>query len=554
MVGLFSTKDLHKLDLESVLDVIPTFLREMADDYSEGWGGGKMSAAAYDTAWVSMVRNPNDSELLAFEDSFNWLLTNQSEDGSWGYPPQTLLPTLAGLLALLKSPKKAEFSLHVARARTYLSGALSRWSVDKHESVGFEVLVPRLLLELGSLGVVFNFPEQRKLLDLYNEKLNIAAPKLIYSGQSNLIHSLEAFGCSVDFKRLKTLQISNGSYGNSPAATAAALIYGSEWNTDAANWLVHLSRRSSDAGEPGAMPNAHPIDVFESSWVLYNLIGSGVNLKDKAVISVLQKLQVWLQQSITPQGASISRLRGMPPDSDDTAMLLTAYNLLANEIGMKEIPVDCLQSFERNSYFACFELERGTSLSANAHVLTALLSSSIHSQWIVKNKSIDKIIDYIYSSRNSLGYWEDKWHMSPFYATARATMALMKCPYPYSLQGLKTTGEWILSTQSTIDGGWGNSNERCSTLEETAYALQTLNAVKEGAMREGFQSSTLERIYHQSVAKGVTYLLRHFNELACAKQTHDNPRLPYLWRGKELYMPWRVVCSAVFAAISQSVK
>lgn len=87
-----------------IQDMILALLQEMVDDYDEKWGGGKMSAAAYDVAWVAMVRNPHNPQQLAFPDSFNWLLRHQSTDGSWGYPPQTIVPTLAGLLALLKAP------------------------------------------------------------------------------------------------------------------------------------------------------------------------------------------------------------------------------------------------------------------------------------------------------------------------------------------------------------------------------------------------------------------------------------------------------------------
>lgn len=188
-------------------------LEEVVTDLDEKWGSGEMTAAAYDTAWVAMVRDPHNPNQLAFPQSFDWLLKHQATDGSWsGSFPHTLLPTLAALLSLLKAPQKTEQTCYAALlAADYLRSALTQWSVKNHESVGFEVLAPRLLAELEKLGVVFEFPDQAELLQLYAQKLMIAEPELIYSGQSNLIHSLEAFGSSLDFQRLKPQQATNGA-------------------------------------------------------------------------------------------------------------------------------------------------------------------------------------------------------------------------------------------------------------------------------------------------------------------------------------------------------
>ncbi|MGH8000130.1 MAG: hypothetical protein ACREPR_12025, partial [Brasilonema sp.] len=404
--------------LALVRDMVLALLEEMVADYDEKWGGGKMSAAAYDTAWVAMVRQPHNPEQLAFPDSFHWLLRHQSKDGSWGYPPQTIVPTLAGLLALLKAPQQTELTHYAAkRAETHLRTALRQWLIANYESVAFEILVPKHLEELENLGVVFEFPDKAELLKIYHRKLSIASPELIYSGKSGLIHSLEAFAPSIDFQRLKPLQAANGSYGISPAATAAVLIHSPEWDTASADWLTHLSNQARRTGDPGAMPNAYPIDVFEGSWVLYNLLHAGFAFTDKALISVLQKLQVWLQKSLNSQGASSTRIVGLPRDGDDTGMVIAALNLLAKQTGMKTVGLDCLQNFERDTHFCCFQMERHISLSVNAHVLTGLLSVPNPPDWVVKNNSINKVVDYLYSTRNSDGYWSqpDTWHISPYY-------------------------------------------------------------------------------------------------------------------------------------------
>jgi halimadienyl-diphosphate synthase len=56
----------------------------------------------------------------------------------------------------------------------------------------------------------------------------------------------------------------------------------------------------------------------------------------------------------------------------------------------------------------------------------------------------------------------------------------------------------------------------------------------------------------QAIIRGVNYLWQHLDELSFGTEAVANPRLPYLWRGKELYMPWRVVHSAVLAVLHQA--
>jgi len=516
-------------------DMALALLEEVVADLDKKWGGGEMTATAYDTAWVAMVRDPYNHEQLAFPHSFNWLLKHEAVDGSWGGPfPYSLIPTLAALLAMLKAPEQTEQTRYAAsRAEAYLRTAFTQWSVKKHESVGFEVLAPSLLEELEKLGVVFEFPDKAELLQLYTEKLLIDAPEMIYSGQSGLIHSLEAFSSSLDFKRLKQQQATNGSYGGSAAATAAVLIYGPEWDIAAAEWLTHLSDRTFD-GARGAVPGAYPMDTFEGTWILYNLASAGFNLRREFPQPLLQKLLAWLQQSLTPLGASMSRIIGLPTDSDCTGMLLAVLN----KAGV-EIPVDYLLHFERSTHFACYDGERVASLSANAHVLAALLSLPKAAQSNLAN-SITKVVDYLYNVRDSCGFWEDKWHLSPFYATACAVMALAEHEELAVRNKLQPTMDWVLQTQSSIDGGWGCGD--FSTLEETAYALQILQAVPDVVEPSDYLA------YKRAIHRGVKYLWQHLDDY----YPDYGAWLPKLWRDKELYTPLRIVFSAVIAVLNQS--
>jgi halimadienyl-diphosphate synthase len=509
-------------------------LKEIIADLDEKFGSGDISAATYDTAWVAMVRNPNKPKKLAFPDSFNCILKSQAEDGSWGgLFPYTLLPTLAALLALLKAPEPTtQVHYAVKRAKHYLENALLQWSVKKHESIGFELLAPMLLEELEKLDLIFEFPDKNELLKIRSQKLLITSPKLIYSGQSTLIHSLEAFGAALDFKRLKQQQAINGSYGGSPSATAAVLIYGSEWDNAAAEWLTHLSNRAFD-GVVGNMPTAYPIDVFEIAWVLNNLASGGFNLQHNFSQPLVQKLCTWLQQSLTPQGVTPTRFVGIPTDSDDTGMALAALNK-----AQIKVPIDSLVNFERSDYFSCFKQERGSSITANAHVLTALLSLS-KSEQISHQTRIAKVVDFLYSMRNEDGFWQDKWHKSSFYATACSVMSLTECKSLELKIELQPTLQWVLQTQSIEDGGWGYNGY--STLEETAYALQILQSLHLSV------NSSYYIAYKRATYQGIKYILKHFNGSYFKK----NIQLSNLWRGKELYTPKRVVFSAAIAVLNQ---
>ena len=67
----------------------------------------ELSVSPYDTAWVAMVPSPYSSQTPNFPQCLNWLLENQSHDGSWGLPhlhplliKDALSSTLACVLAL----------------------------------------------------------------------------------------------------------------------------------------------------------------------------------------------------------------------------------------------------------------------------------------------------------------------------------------------------------------------------------------------------------------------------------------------------------------------
>jgi len=66
-----------------------------------------LSVSSYDTAWVAMVPSPRVPQFPCFPECIEWILDNQSHDGSWGLPygdpsliKDALSSTLACILAL----------------------------------------------------------------------------------------------------------------------------------------------------------------------------------------------------------------------------------------------------------------------------------------------------------------------------------------------------------------------------------------------------------------------------------------------------------------------
>src|SRR5258706_7465821 len=142
---------------------------------------------------------------------------------------------------------------------------------------------------------------------------------------------------------------------------------------------------------------------------------------------------------------------------------------------------------------------------------------------------IQKILRYkrsfiFYTRRRvKIHFWVDKWHSSPYYATAHAIIAC--AGLANELVGESV--EWILKSQNA-NGSWGTY---LSTAEETAYAIQAL------------------WVWNQKVARIPKAILK--NGARWLKENMNNP-YPPLWIGQCLYSPNLVIRSAVISALALS--
>ncbi|HEX6796138.1 MAG TPA: hypothetical protein VF116_00340 [Ktedonobacterales bacterium] len=585
----------RRLDLAGMAAAL---LDEIAQDQDERWGGGRISASAYEAAWVALVRHPEDPQRLAFPAALDWLLRHQRRGGGWGPPfPHGVIPSMAALLALHRAPEQTDaVRLAVARGLRALRGVLPRWRAEAAgDTPFFEFLIPTLAAELERHGIHLDIPDLDLMLARRDAKLARLPLDALYTGRSSLVHALEVLGPALDYPRLRaTCRAPNGAYGCSPSATAAVLLHAPEWDSAAAAWLRHLEVDSARAGDPGAMATSHPADVFEAAWTLHLLRLGGFAVGGRPPGAPTNahshgRILTWLRGALTADGAGFSRLSSLPCDADDTALTLAVLN----ESGVRS-DLAPLNPFARDSHYVSYEGERTASTSTNAHALDALLSVDTpgaaggrppdaptphashggrppdaptyggdhgHDRHTPDASTLAercrRVARYLLEQGSPEGCWEDKWHISPYYATLSCALALARYNSHIHRIGngegageggadaelakavrvrLDATLAWLVQTQRR-GGGWGI---RGATLEETAYGALTVAGLLRLAARQSTQND------RSMLQKARGYLRRHLSNLLAPDSVAS---LPTMWVDKTLYAPPRVIRAAVLAAL-----
>jgi hypothetical protein len=301
---------------------------------------------------------------------------------------------------------------------------------------------------------------------------------------------------------IENLQESNGSVGLSPSATAYFAAYIRPGDLPALSYLRKVTNPD------GGMPNVAPFDVFEIAWTLWNLsLIPGLGYREK-----LQPHIEFLAKAWEPK-VGIGFASGYSvKDGDDTGLVFETLLRYGIEKDLASV-----LSYEEEDHFRCFDLEANPSISANIHILGALLQAGLGKD----NASVQKVLGFLRRTRDrQLPFWADKWHSSPYYATAHAIIACAGVVNDLVAESV----EWILKTQNR-NGSWGTY---LPTAEETAYALQALWVWDQKAA---------------SVPRGAL--------LNGARWLKENLDLPYppLWIGKCLYGPNLVIRSAVISAL-----
>jgi halimadienyl-diphosphate synthase len=468
-----------------------------------------MGPSPYDMAWLARLQDNNGAP--KWPQLIDWLLENQNADGSWGaeieYFHDRIICTLTATIALSANGHTSEAQEALERGENYLWQYLHLLPRDPFELVGFELILPTLLIEARSLNL--DVPTHAcGYEEIQTAKLRLIPLEMLYSPEISTVHSLEFLGRDGDVQRLGAAIGASGSIGNSPATTAYYLSLGGH-DERSFDYLETLLKNM------GYATMLYPFRIFELTWVLNNLAFSGLPITEFAGEGVWELLQDELRES----GVGLDPTFGIP-DGDITAVC----SRLLMDAGHEVSPL-ILHQFEnkKSRLFRTYEYERNISIGTNIHAFEALHEMPDYPD---RRYVQEQIVVTLLNNRKYNLYWIDKWHTSPFYATSHALVGLLR-EGPYILSTCRHTVDWLLHTQRE-DGSWGFFEQ--GTAEETAYVLTALLHYHQ---REPLPSDVLHR--------GAEYL----------RNAHDGAEstFPALWIDKCLYVPHNIVRSAELAAL-----
>ncbi|HEV2778251.1 MAG TPA: prenyltransferase/squalene oxidase repeat-containing protein [Actinophytocola sp.] len=462
-----------------------------------------------------------------------FLLNEQRSDGSWtGQNRYGLVPTLSAteaLLSVVRNPpaqsrppiRRGVLTSSVHRG---LDALFRRLNVDEPaplpDTVAVEIVVPSLIAEINShldqdLPIGLEEWRGRRLIQHPGGNIRLLAGLRAAVGRGHplpmkLLHSLEIYGDAARGARL--IDPMRCNVGCSPAATAVWL-GDSEVRAGCHPGVRYLEAVQRRGGGP--VPVAAPLAVFERVWVLCTLAGAG--LVPRPYRGLVRSLHAAFGEFGVAGGP------GLPPDADDTA---TALSALAR-LGSPRSPEVLWVYRAHDGHFACFPDERTPSTSTNAHVLQSFgdCLRLDPPQCTRYADAMARITAWLCERQEADGSWSDKWHASPYYATACAALALARYGGDLATGTLAKAVDWLLDTQRP-DGSWGRWAGTC---EETAYAVQVLARVRTVHAGE---------VTGRALGRGCEWLRRD-----------GEPPYPPLWHDKDLYTPTRIVRAEGLAAL-----
>jgi halimadienyl-diphosphate synthase len=511
---------------------------------------GGVSGSTYDTAYlvIQAAQQPSRFPPGIVLDAVNVLLKSSNQDGSWGarrWPEQfRLVPSLAAVAALAEIPMSAargspfadRFAPVVRAGLEFLARDLQRFAgTAQPDLMAVEFTVPALLERLESSLTDADAPgrashallpaEFRHWVTLkLRQALSVCAPehrqlqalRAAARGGSRMPvhigHSLELLG---DLgPRLDDLATPL-PVGCSAAATAAFITWSGIPRRDA---IELLTRQAARLG--GALPVIMQMTTFELLWVLSSAIRSRIPFS----ADTRRRWRSLLHHVLEPAG--VRGGPGLPPDGDDTATTL----YLLQRLGAADVDPRPQFAFIADGWgCASYPGERTMSTTTTAHALEALglwqtRNSATPSALVTQTAS--RLVSYLLAAQHPDGYWTDKWHASPLYATSCVLIALTDHGGTAAAPAVRRATDWILQSQRE-DGAWGIWT---STLEETAFALTALR-----------DSPVPSPRIQEAMTRGCAFL--------AASETagpEDPVRTP-LWQGKELYEPHRIVQAAILS-------
>ncbi len=428
-------------------------------------------------------------------------MKTQRPDGGWGAPDPryALVPTLSAVEALLSvlrpegtAPEEVAAGRGLRVLFHWLRGPGALTGTDLPDLPAIELLVPSMIQSINErLDHLKDVPARGSGWWPADERLR--PPDGIDGATLTKIRARLASGGGLPQKLLHALEVggdaacghpairpeTTGTVGASPAATAA-------WLGDREPAPESPARRFLETTveqHGGPVPCGFPITVFERGWVLSWLVRAGID------VTPPESLVAGLAGSLGPAGTAAAA--GLPTDADTTAGALYALALA----GAPQ-PPDPLWEFETDTHFCTWPGEEGVSVSTNAHVLEAFGEFRNVGGAAVTPRhaaTADKLSAWLCDRQRADGTWHDRWHASPYYATACAALALHGYGGERSAGAVGQAVRWVLDTQRG-DGSWGHW---AGSAEETAYAVQIL-------LLTGGHADPRQR---EAAARGCDYLV-----------------------------------------------
>ncbi|KAI0203005.1 Copalyl diphosphate synthase [Astrocystis sublimbata] len=526
-----------------------SLIRTALENYTEKYGLGAMSVAAYDTAWVAMVTKVVDGQKQwLFPECFEYILSAQSEEGGWtiGYGAQIdgILNTAAPLLALKRHQAEPlqlqhdaqDIANRIEKATSSLQKQLAAWDVSTTEHVGFEIIVPAMLeyLEKEDSSLLFEFASKKPLMKINNAKLSRFRPEFLYGPRRfTALHSLESFIGKLDFDKVKHHRV-HGSMLGSPSSTAAYMMHSSEWDDESEEYIKHVLQHAAGRGS-GAVPSAFPSTHFEITWMLSTLLRAGFTQADLESPELTQMLDI-LSRSFEAEKGTLGFAPFFEADVDDTAKTISSLNMLGRPVS----PNSLIEVFEAETHFRTYAGERDPSPTANCNALLALLHQpdvSLFSSQILKVATF--LVDFWWQADGKI---VDKWNTCYLYPSVLIVEAFVdilnlieqdKLPglFDENLQSRLAVALFQACFRPLLDqledGSWNNN------IEETAYGVLILSE----ARRVTFFND-LRQPLDQAIERGVAYI----------KSIEERP-LNYIWIEKVSYASRLLTDSYVLGAL-----
>ncbi len=493
---------------------------------------GSLSTSIYETCFYlsSDSFKKTNENLIWVENYLNNIKEKQDKAGFWSewpeinYLPDQVINTLI-IVITLKTFRLLDNNI-LKKATDFLNSFLVQsFHIDENKkTIAFEGIVLMLVHRLKKLNInlkceehlndfekIFDAKIQKKLNDLYRKRNTLHSVLDIFYNNNNL-----------NWNQLTNLQEVNGSFGIYPSSTIAVM-RNIQKDSDCYEKGSAYIKRILNTYNNSLVPFA-PSDNFEKYWSLVALYDSP--LRNNLMLNNPEDCNSFEKPISVSDEFSLD-------DCDTTAMYLN-YKLLRGDTQN----IEMLDKYYKNGIFLCYEYENRISLSANIHVLMAIVKKII-----IDKKSFSRykemilsVLSYIFQALDKNISLDDKWHLSSLYTTSHCAELFIDLLKIDDLdQSIKVKMHYYLKEifllfkrneiSSGVFGGLG-----IPTVEETSYVGRVLCKL---------YLNNILQVDSRQLRSMKTYIQKQYNEI-----------YPTLWLGKTLYTSKSIVDANKMSALA----